>query len=186
MHRPTRVPRFSGAGDADGTGGEPLRCGLPHEPIHLRRQLPEVLHLRGLRDRGERAGLIAHDVEPVFLPGDAGVAIAGAERRGRARLRLEDRPQQPLDRPRDPGPLLRRRRRSRLRLRLRERRSGEGAAVGEVGHGEGAGGDGGAELALEGLELEGVVEGAPAVPHRGARPVEALLLGRFQRFLHLP
>lgn len=51
-------------------------------------------------------------------------------------------------------------------------RSARDVAVGEVRHGQGPGSDGGVELALEGLELEGVVERAAAVPHGGLGPLD--------------
>lgn len=60
-----------------------------------------------------------------------------------------------------------------------------GSAVREVGHGHGSGGDGGVEVVLKGLELDGVIERAVAVPHGRLPPFDSdrELLQRFG-FLH--
>lgn len=79
----------------------------------------------------------------------------------------EDGPHQLLERARD----LRRPLAGSSGMRSRIGSSGD-AAVGEVRHGEGPGSYGGVELALEGLELEGVVERAATVPDDGLWPLE--------------
>lgn len=143
-----------------------------------------MVDLRSLWDRSECARLVIEDVGPVLR---LTVRVDSEHRTCRAPLPPEDGdgPQQLVERAGDlRGLLVIISHWMRFRWNRRFDSSGD-SMVGEVRHGHGSGNDGGVELALERLELEGVVKRAGAVPDDRLGPVypDGELLQRLG-FLH--